>query len=56
MSAFCGEAVRHRLQGEQASRARALGAAIIIGVGAAVLAYRLLRGGADRSEDSSSVP
>ena len=45
MSDFVGEAVNQRLQDEEASRLRALGAAIIIGFGAAVLAYRLLRGG-----------
>jgi len=53
MTDFVGEAVSDRLQGEQASRHRALGAAIIIGFGAAVLAYRLLRSGSDRSEDDS---
>jgi hypothetical protein len=45
MSDFVGEAVTQRLQGEETSRLRALGAAIIIGAGAAALAYRLLRGG-----------
>ena len=45
MSDFVGEAVQQRLQDDEASRLRALGAAIIIGFGAAVLAYRLLRGG-----------
>jgi hypothetical protein len=45
MSDFVGEAVTQRLEGEEPSRLRALGAAIIIGAGAAALAYRLLRGG-----------
>jgi hypothetical protein len=45
MSDVVGEAVSDRLQGNEPSRLRALGAAIVIGVSAAVLAYRLLRGG-----------
>jgi hypothetical protein len=45
MSDFVGEAVSQRLEGDEPSRLRALGAAIIIGAGAAVVAYRLLRGG-----------
>ena len=48
MSDFVGEAVADRLQGDEPSRLRALGAAIIIGVAAGVLAYRLLR---NRSRD-----
>ena len=48
MSDFVGEAIEQRLQGDEPSRLRALGAAIIIGAGAAVLAYRLLRGGSDQ--------
>jgi hypothetical protein len=47
MSDFVGEAVAERLQGGEPSRLRAIGAAIIVGVGAAVLAYRLLRSGGD---------
>jgi hypothetical protein len=43
MSDFVEEAVSQRLEDDEASRLRALGAAIIIGAGAAVLAYRLLR-------------
>jgi hypothetical protein len=43
MSDFVGEAVSERVAGDEPSRLRALGAAIIIGVGAAALAYRLLR-------------
>jgi hypothetical protein len=46
MSDFVSETVEQRLEGDEASRLRALGAAIIIGVAAAVLAYRLLRSGA----------
>jgi hypothetical protein len=42
---YVGEAVTDRISGEQPSRVRALIAAIAIGFGAAVLAYRLLRGG-----------
>jgi hypothetical protein len=45
MTDFVGEAVAQRLEEDEASRLRALGGAIIIGVGAAALAYRLLRGG-----------
>jgi hypothetical protein len=45
MTDFVGEAVNQRLEGEEPSRLRALGAAIIVGVGAAVVAYRLLRSG-----------
>ena len=44
MSEFVGEAVSQRLEDEEASRLRALGAAVIIGFGAAVVSYRLLRG------------
>jgi hypothetical protein len=43
MSDFVGEAVSQRVQGDEPSRLRALGAAIIIGAGAGALAYRLLR-------------
>ena len=51
MSDFVGDAVSQRLQGDEPARLRALGAAIIIGFGAATLAYRLLRnsGGSDDS-------
>ena len=46
MSDFVADAVTQRIEGDDdPSRLRALGAAIIIGVGAAVLAYRLLRSG-----------
>jgi hypothetical protein len=43
MPDFVSDAVAQRLEGDEPSRLRALGAAIIIGVGAATLAYRLLR-------------
>jgi hypothetical protein len=43
MSDFVQDAVKQRLEGDEPSRLRALGAAIIIGVTTAVLAYRLLR-------------
>jgi hypothetical protein len=48
MSDFVGEAARQRLEEDEASRLRALGAAIIIGFGTAVFAYRLLRGSSDK--------
>jgi hypothetical protein len=51
MSDFVGDAVAQRLEGDEPSRLRALGAAIIIGAGAAVLAYRLLRAQGDRDGD-----
>jgi hypothetical protein len=47
VSDFVADAVGQRLEGDEPSRLRALGAAIIIGAGAAVLAYRLLRSGAE---------
>jgi hypothetical protein len=50
MSDFVGEAVNQRLQDDEASRLRALGAAIIIGFGAAVVAYKLLRNAGGDSE------
>jgi hypothetical protein len=43
MSDFVGEAVAQRVEGDDPSRLRALGAAIIIGFAAAVVAYHLLR-------------
>jgi hypothetical protein len=53
VSDFVQDAVAQRLEGDEPSRMRALGAAIMIGAGAAVLAYRLLRssGGDDRGSD-----
>jgi hypothetical protein len=55
MSDFVGEAVSQRLEEDEASRLRALGAAIIIGFGAAVVAYRLLRGSSEQAPDSRSA-
>ena len=54
MSDFVGEAVSQRLRGDEPSRLRALGAAIIIGTGAAVVAYRLLRGGKDKDSETDA--
>ena len=51
MSDLVGEAVVQRLQGDEPSRLRSLGAAIIIGVGAGILAYRLLRSGGSQSSE-----
>ena len=50
MTDFVGEAVSQRLEGDEPSRLRALGAAIIIGAGAAALAYRVLRSAGDQME------
>jgi hypothetical protein len=47
VSDFVGNAVSQRVTGEQPSRFRSIGAAIVIGAGAALLAYRLLRSGPD---------
>jgi hypothetical protein len=44
MSDFVETAVADRVTGENPSRLRAVGAALVIGAGAALLAYRLLRG------------
>lgn len=43
MADLVEEAVAQRVHEDEASRLRALGAAIVIGCAAAVLAYRLLR-------------
>jgi hypothetical protein len=40
------------MTGGQPSRLRSIGAAIIIGAGAAMLAYRLLRSGSDDDDDA----
>jgi hypothetical protein len=40
---FVGEAVGERVSGGRPSWPRAVGAAVVIGAGAALLAYRLLR-------------
>lgn len=50
MSGIVEEAVAQRLQGDEPGRLRALGAAIVVGVGAALLTYRLLR--ADGTKDA----
>ena len=50
MTDFVGDAVGDRLVGDTPSRVRSIGAAIIIGFGAALLAYRLLR--SDPSDES----
>lgn len=55
MSDFVGEAVSQRLEDDEASRLRALGAAIIIGFGAAVLAYRVLRGSSEQASEGGSA-
>jgi len=47
MSDVVGDAVSDRLQGGEPSRLRALVAATVIGFGAAVIAYKLLRGMGD---------
>jgi hypothetical protein len=54
-SGYVAEAVADRAAGESSSRTRAFVAAIIIGVGAAVLGYRLLRSGSD-DESGSEEP
>jgi hypothetical protein len=41
------DAVAERVEGDRPGRARAVIAAIVIGVAAAVVAYRLLRSGGD---------
>jgi hypothetical protein len=56
MSEFVAEAVSQRLEGDEPSRLRALGAAIMIGAGAAVLAYRLLRSGDDGRAGAGDRP
>ncbi|HEY4276744.1 MAG TPA: hypothetical protein VGM91_00920 [Conexibacter sp.] len=43
MSDYVAEAVEQRLEQGEATRLRALGTAVIVGFGAAMLAYRLLR-------------
>jgi hypothetical protein len=53
MSDFVEEAVSQRVSGDDPSRLRALGAAIIIGFGAAVVSYRLLRSGGDDDSDEA---
>jgi hypothetical protein len=50
VSGIVEEAVVERLEGDEPGRLRALAAAIVVGVGAALLTYRLLR--ADGTQDS----
>ena len=52
MSDFVGEAISQRIEDDEASRLRALGAAIIIGFGAGVFAYRMLRGNSGGSSET----
>ena len=47
MTDFVGDAVGDMMVGDTPSRIRSVGAAIVIGVGAALLAYRMLRSGSD---------
>lgn len=56
MSGIVEDAVAERLTSdEDPSRSKALGAAIIVGFGAAVLTYRLLRGqSSDTSEEDTT--
>jgi hypothetical protein len=49
VSGIVKEAVAERLKGEEPGRLRALAAAIVVGVGGALLTYRLLR--ADGTQD-----
>jgi hypothetical protein len=49
VSGIVEEAVADRIKGDEPGRLRALGAAIVVGVGAALLTYRLLR--SDDAED-----
>jgi hypothetical protein len=51
VSDFVGDTVSQRVQGEDPSRIRAFIAAIIIGIGAAVLAYKLLRKASSDGDD-----
>ena len=51
MSGIVKEAVADRITGDQPNRLRALGAAIVVGVGAALLTYRLLRSDDGEDED-----
>ena len=54
MTDFVGDAVSERVEGGQPSRLRSIGAAVVIGAGAMMLAYRLLRsGGSDSAVPSA---
>ena len=52
MTDFVGDAVGQRMAGGTPSRFKSVGVAIVIGVGAAMLAYRLLRSNKSDSDDS----
>lgn len=51
MSGTVEEAVAERLTGGRPSQMRAIGAAIVVGFGAALLTYRLLRSGGEEEEE-----
>jgi hypothetical protein len=51
MSATAAQAVAERIAGGRPSRVRASVAAVAVGTAAAVLTYRLLRGGASTDEE-----
>jgi hypothetical protein len=51
---FVGDAVGQKVAGGTPSWFRSVGAAVVIGVGAAVLAYRLLRSKPSGSDDESA--
>ena len=51
MTGIVEEAVAERIRGEETGRLRALAAAIVVGLGAAVLAYRLLRNSGSSEDD-----
>ena len=54
MPDFVADAVSDRIEGNQPSRLRSIAAAVIIGAGAAMLAFRLLRsGGSDSAVPSA---
>ena len=50
---FVGDAVGTRMAGGRPSAVRSVAAALVIGVGAAVLAYRLLRSGGEDGDDAA---
>ena len=51
MTGVVQEAISERLEGERPNRLRALGAAIVVGIGAALLTYRLLRNDASADDE-----
>jgi hypothetical protein len=50
LAATVGKAAGQRLAGSQPGRARSLLSAVVVGLAAATLTYRLLRSGQDRSD------